>query len=119
MAKDVLRHKHGDHMLEGFTNDGKGVVVGILMGMDLSACGIISHYIVFGSVGSVGQCADSHLESAFSNSAQALSVEHIHWSGVDNTQSGNCTIDIIFFPSKDRVHILSSLEVAHLELVLR
>jgi hypothetical protein len=117
-TKDVLRHEHSDHVLERLMNDSMGIVVGVLMGMDLSACNVVGGCIVVLLASGVDLHVDSHLESAFKDATHALSVEHIHRSGIDNTQSGEGTIDILF-PSKDRACVLSSLEVAHLELVLQ
>ena len=118
MVKDMFRHQHRDHVLEGFTHDGKGVVVGISMNKDLLVCFVVSCCIKVGPVSGVDQCADSVLKDALGNSMQALSVEDIQWSGIFNAQSRNDMINIIFL-SKDRACcILSSFEVAHLEFLL-
>ena len=83
------------------------------MGLDLLAASIISSHIKGGSANNVNQHVDAGLKGTLGGSTPTLSVEDVHWSGIDNAHSGNDMIDVIF-PSEDGSCVLSSIEVMHL-----
>jgi hypothetical protein len=65
-------------------------------GMLLIGCGCIELSMASG----VAVSMDCQLKGAFSNATHALSVEHVHWNGLVDTQSSNDMVDVIL-PSQD------------------
>jgi hypothetical protein len=100
MVEDVVRHEFSDHVIEGVMEDRLQVVVGIVLVVDHGMSSIVCCCIVCGLASGVAVGVDCHLKGTQSSAMHALSVEHVCWNGLVNTQSSDDTIDVID-PSQD------------------